>query len=65
MFSCIVSKREEFQYTVKVSYLEIYKEELRDLLWSGCVTGEGPHELHIRETEEGHTGEVSIFFGEV
>ncbi len=58
LFNCIVSKKVEFQHTVHVSYLEIYKEELRDLLLSGGVAeGVGPHELHIRETEGGNTGE--------
>ena len=56
VFDCIVSKKAEFQYSVSVSYLEIYKEELRDLLCGVGMAGEGPGELHIRETEGGNTG---------
>ena len=63
VFERIADKRESSQYTVNVSYLEIYKEELRDLLCGGGgggiggVAGAGPAELHIRETEGGNTGE--------
>ena len=58
LFNCIVSNKAEFQHTVHVSYLEIYKEDLRDLLLGrgGVAPGAGPHELHIRETEGGNTG---------
>jgi len=37
---------------VHVSYIEIYKEELRDLI-DNTVTSQ---EIHIREDERGHTG---------
>ena len=56
LFNCIVSKKAELQHTVHVSYLEIYKEELRDLLLGRVASGVGPHELNIRETEGGNTG---------
>ncbi len=47
-------RKADFQYQVAVSYIEIYKEELRDLL---CVEmREGPREMHIREDEQGNTG---------
>ena len=38
--------------SVHVSYIEIYKEELRDLI-DNTVTAQ---EIHIREDERGHTG---------
>lgn len=38
--------------TVKVSYIEVYKEELRDLLQRQTTH----KELHIREDERGNTG---------
>lgn len=46
---------------MNVSYLEIYKEELRDILWSrGGMAGVGPRDLHIREDERGNTGRKSL-----
>ena len=56
LFECIQGKKAEFQYAVCVSYIEIYKEELRDLLGDGGVTGEGRQEMHIREDDHGNTG---------
>lgn len=58
IFETVVGKKGIFQFTISVSYLEIYKEELRDLLWGVGVAGEGSRELHIRETEGGNTGKV-------
>ena len=43
-------------YDVRVSYIEIYKEELRDLL-----DIENNKEIHIREDENQNTGLVDIF----
>lgn len=39
--------------TVRVSYMELYREELRDLLELHTVH----KELHIREDEKGNTGD--------
>ena len=41
------------RYRVTLSYIEIYKEELRDLLDGGGVVQQP---LVIREDEEGNTG---------
>lgn len=42
---------------LSVSYIEIYKEVPRDLLWGeGCVERVEPHELHVREDDQGNTG---------
>lgn len=43
------------EFALRVSYVEIYKEELRDLLDGGVNS----REIHIREDEQGNTGEVS------
>ena len=40
------------EFSVHVSYIEIYKEELRDLI-DNTMTA---REILIREDEEGHTG---------
>lgn len=39
--------------TVRVSYMELYREELRDLLELHTIH----KELHIREDERGNTGD--------
>lgn len=44
--------------TVQVSYMELYKEELRDLLELHTIH----KELHIREDERGNTGNENVFF---
>ena len=44
---------ENREITVKVSYIEIYKEELRDLLDIDASS----KDLHIREDESGNTCE--------
>ena len=46
----------EIEYTTKVSYIEIYKEELRDLLDSETSS----KDIHIREDEKGNTGKSSL-----
>lgn len=43
--------------TVRVSYMELYKEELRDLLELHTIH----KELHIREDERGNTGIKKVF----
>ena len=40
------------EFSLHVSYIEIYKEELRDLI-DNTMTA---REILIREDEEGHTG---------
>lgn len=42
------------EVTVRVSYMELYKEELRDLL----DLHSNHKELHIREDDKGNTGNV-------
>lgn len=44
------------EYTVKVSYIEIYKEELRDL-----IDFDTTKDLHIREDDKGNTSECKIY----
>lgn len=41
----------------QVSYLELYKEELRDLLELPAVQ----KEIHIREDDKGNTGDRIVF----
>ena len=42
------------EYSVKVSYIEIYKEELRDLLEP---SSDNKQDLHVREDDKGNTGD--------
>lgn len=49
MFEMIGSKQDQRDYLVKVNFIEIYKEELKDLLDSS------EKDLHIREDESGNT----------
>jgi len=56
LFESVRLKKAEFEYQIFVSYIEIYKEELRDLLWTDVGVGAGLHEMHIREDEQGSTG---------
>lgn len=48
----IISENHNVDFTVKVSYIEVYKEELRDLL----ELETSMRDLHIREDEKGNTG---------
>jgi len=48
----IMSANTNRDYTIHVSYVEIYKEELYDLLDLDCVS----KDLHIREDNKGNTG---------
>ena len=55
-----ISENPNVDFQVKVSYIEVYKEELRDLLELETSV----KELHIREDEKGNTGRISaIKFG--
>ena len=47
------------EYTVRVSYVEIYKEELYDLLDLDAVS----KDLHIREDNKGNTGNNGVTHG--
>ncbi|XP_025024800.1 kinesin-like protein KIF27 isoform X1 [Python bivittatus] len=47
----IISENHNTDFTVKVSYIEVYKEELRDLL----ELETSMKDLHIREDEKGNT----------
>lgn len=51
-FPCYQSRKEQ-EFTVKVSYIEIYKEELQDLL----DIETSYKDLHVREDEKGNTGQ--------
>ncbi|KGL80860.1 Kinesin-like KIF27, partial [Tinamus guttatus] len=46
-----ISENENIDFSVKVSYIEVYKEELRDLLELETSV----KDLHIREDEKGNT----------
>lgn len=50
-----ISENHKIDFHVKVSYIEVYKEELRDLLELETSV----KELHIREDEKGNTGRIS------
>lgn len=50
-----ISENRNIDFHVKVSYIEVYKEELRDLLELETSV----KELHIREDEKGNTGRIS------
>lgn len=50
-----ISEHHNINFRVKVSYIEVYKEELRDLLDLETSV----KELHIREDEKGNTGRIS------
>uniref|UniRef100_A0A8C5UGR6 Kinesin motor domain-containing protein n=1 Tax=Malurus cyaneus samueli TaxID=2593467 RepID=A0A8C5UGR6_9PASS len=55
-----ISEHCNINFRVKVSYIEVYKEELRDLLDLETSV----KELHIREDEKGNTGRISaVKFG--
>ncbi|XP_077200789.1 kinesin-like protein KIF27 isoform X5 [Paroedura picta] len=47
----IISENHNIDFTVKVSYIEVYKEELRDLL----ELETSMKDMHIREDEKGNT----------
>ena len=48
----IIAANTNREYTIRVSYVEIYKEELYDLLDLDNVS----KDLHIREDDKGNTG---------
>ncbi|KAL4224634.1 Kinesin-like protein kif27 [Mactra antiquata] len=48
----IINVEKAVNYTVKVSYIEIYKEELRDLLE---LNVDNKPDLHVREDDKGNT----------
>lgn len=50
-----ISENLSIDFTIKVSYIEVYKEDLRDLL----ELETSMKDLHIREDEKGNTGKVA------
>lgn len=50
-----ISENPSIDFTIKVSYIEVYKEDLRDLL----ELETSMKDLHIREDEKGNTGKVA------
>ena len=52
IISLVQRSKPGVEFSVHVSYIEIYKEELRDLI-DNTMTA---REILIREDEEGHTG---------
>lgn len=50
-----ISENPGTDFKIKVSYIEVYKEDLRDLL----ELETSMKDLHIREDEKGNTGEVA------
>ena len=57
LFQLVGSRSPSAQCRVTLSYIEIYKEELRDLLDGGGVAQQP---LVIREDEQGNTGKFHI-----
>jgi len=52
-----IAENSSRNYTVRLSYIEIYKEELHDLLDLDNL----PKDLHIREDKHGNTGLLCSF----
>lgn len=50
-----ISENPSTDFKIKVSYIEVYKEDLRDLLELETSV----KDLHIREDEKGNTGKVA------
>lgn len=50
-----LSENPGVDFKVKVSYIEVYKEDLRDLL----ELETSMKELHIREDDKGNTGDIA------
>lgn len=50
-----IAVKHNSDFTVKASYIEVYKEELRDLLELDTSS----KDMHIREDEKGNTGKTS------
>lgn len=50
-------ENDNIDFNVKVSYIEVYKEELRDLLELQSTS----KDIHIREDEKGNTGNSIVF----
>uniref|UniRef100_A0A8C4RFR1 Kinesin motor domain-containing protein n=1 Tax=Erpetoichthys calabaricus TaxID=27687 RepID=A0A8C4RFR1_ERPCA len=51
-----ISENHNTDFTVKVSYIEVHKEDLRDLLELETSS----KDMHIREDEKGNTGNMSF-----
>lgn len=50
-----LSENPSMDFKVKVSYMEVYKEDLRDLL----ELETSMKDLHIREDDKGNTGDIA------
>lgn len=48
----LIDENDLIDYTVRVSYLEVYKEEFRDLLQVDTAS----KDIHIREDDKGNIG---------
>ena len=48
----LFQSNKDVEYSIKVSYIEIYKEELQDLLDIETAS----KDLHVREDDKGNTG---------
>ncbi|XP_042485130.1 kinesin-like protein KIN-14Q [Macadamia integrifolia] len=53
LFRIIKDRRGIFHYEISVSVLEVYNEQIRDLLVPGSQTGVTPKRLEIRQVAEG------------
>lgn len=56
LFSSSFQERSDKVFTVAVSYIEIYMEELRDLLSLDTPS----KDMHVREDSKGNTGNPEI-----
>ncbi|KXJ21576.1 Kinesin-like protein KIF27 [Exaiptasia diaphana] len=59
IFQMIEEKKDKVEFEIHVSYIEIYLEELRDLLELETSS----KEIHIRENEKGNTGKNECING--
>lgn len=54
LFNIISERQGQFQYDISVSVLEVYNEQIRDLLLPGTQPGVAPKRLEIRQDVEGN-----------
>eukprot|EP01047_Picozoa_sp_COSAG01_P052901 COSAG01_NODE_5611_length_4146_cov_4.419323_2_plen_1110_part_00 len=53
VFATVEERQEQMSITVKASFLEIYNEEVKDLLAPASGTGHAPRNIMIRENKDG------------